>query len=85
LGCQVSFYNELWIGVVTKISGVLVLEGLYKKLWNFNTLSLLQQSDSSSINLFEKEIDPTLLQRSILTPVAEPLPFLFLWLKKFAS
>ncbi len=50
------------------MSRALDTEWLCEKLWNFNTLSLLQQSDSSPINLFEKGIGPTFLQKVIITP-----------------
>ena len=63
----VSFYNQLVKGSGTKMSRGLVLEGLCEKPWNFNTLSLSQQSHSSSVNIFEKETDPTFPQRPILT------------------
>jgi hypothetical protein len=37
------------------------------------------------LNLLEKETDPTLLKRSILTPVAERLRFPYLWVKRFVN
>jgi len=42
--------------------------GRNEKLWNFNKLSSLQQLDSSPIELFEKETDPT-LSRGAASPL----------------
>jgi hypothetical protein len=63
----------------------LALKGVCQKLWNFNTLPLLQQPDSPPFKLFQKDTDPALLQRSILIPVAEWTHLPLLWMKRFVS